>query len=657
MMKRFVKCYGEINCAIIAATAALTLTISTCPEAGWAGNATATAQNSANAVMNEFGSSEGIRQNATVPLTGGGQMSSIDGSSQGTVQLVQPSSTAFMTMLIQPGPTGDLTTVQVMQDLNFDNTNDYSYRVPVPVSGVCANGIISCDPGTWDNCDYFKWTADDNGKVSVAPSVVSELGGCYCINSSCGSHLAWNNVSLLLQDLGGGAAGAIQQKKSGYVITQVEADGPSIAYYGQDTTSSSSTAGTGSNPQTRYLNNPAMLTSDAETLVMTQSANPDSYYSLISDNMAQRGGDSRAYTCRINRVYTIDEIVRSSGAPTITDGTYTYTHYYEYHIGGEGGDNSAGTTERHSFLYGYQVSSGMVRAYPDGPWISLSSGSASSCRSYSYSTGIYHRVSGTICFQVENGQWRFDGLSTDTGWTNLCPPGSNYESGACVTIECANNEVIANNCLSYENNTDCRLKEEIVDGVITYRNYNPTNLIPLPSNRTVGENSCINTVTRDWWSKERTYLCQSDENFNFDDTAQRVHTITSSTLDNDYNPSITYDDMRRDLDTGEWIADSGTINLPDVLQVDECQFVCKTRRLVEDTEVSLAGTTTDYQISNDSWEFLYKTCIDQTTCPTEPGEEILTPCSCIDEFAEAASVMSVLEGAANDMICSDGVER
>ena len=77
-------------------------------------------------------------------------------------QLTAPSSDVFIELFAQPGVSGDLTGVSVKQDTDFDGNTDYAYNVPVIISGVCANGIISCDVGTWDNCTYYTWTANDD---------------------------------------------------------------------------------------------------------------------------------------------------------------------------------------------------------------------------------------------------------------------------------------------------------------------------------------------------------------------------------------------------------------------------------------------------------------------------------------------------------------
>ena len=70
-------------------------------------------------------------------------------------------------------------------------------------------------------------------------------------------------------------------------------------------------------------------------------------------------------------------------------------------------------------------------------------------------------------------------------------------------------------------------------------------------------------------------------------------------------------------------------------------------------QASLSGTNAQSNVSTSSWEFFYKTCA-ASVCPVGDGEEILTDCQCIDEFAEAATIMETMNHAAKDLICSNG---
>ena len=173
----------------------------------WSADDPATvAKAAANAVLQQFGSADGIRQNASLPLTdANSQLSTVDGSKTAAVQISNPSSSAFLSVSIVALATGDLKPVQVSQDLNFDGVMEYSYQPPFPLSGICANGVIACDAGTWNHCQAYQWQADNSGRATLHNSTMDTLAGCYCINQSCGG--GSGNLQGMLKDLGGAVAG------------------------------------------------------------------------------------------------------------------------------------------------------------------------------------------------------------------------------------------------------------------------------------------------------------------------------------------------------------------------------------------------------------------------------------------------------------------
>ncbi|MFZ5771493.1 MAG: hypothetical protein ACOY4W_08680, partial [Thermodesulfobacteriota bacterium] len=269
------------------------------------------ARDAAGAALKQFGSSEAIRRNASLPLTSGEtQLSTIDGSDAAAVQISHPSSSAFLSLAAQRAASGDLTPVRVRQDLDFDGTFDYSYQPPLPISGICANGVISCDAGTWDHCRSFSWISDNAGRVGLQATAMNTLAGCYCVNMSCGSP---GNPRDMLKDLGGGVAGVVQRMKNGYSVSRVELTESMISYYGQD---NSGTA-TGSMPQSAYFKQPSAMAGDVNAEVAKQAADPDSYYSMVSTSMAERGAATSLQSCSINRIATVDQVSRfcSDGKP------------------------------------------------------------------------------------------------------------------------------------------------------------------------------------------------------------------------------------------------------------------------------------------------------------------------------------------------------
>jgi len=171
-------------------------------------NAQAAANQSNTAVQTYAGDPNKIKDNLAQPLMSGNSMTAFNGT-QFNARLSCPSSNAFFELLIGVGTTGDITSTTVTQDLNMDGTVDSAYTLPVTVSGICANGVIACVPGTWNNCQSLAWSADSTGALALSSTTLSNLGGCYCINNHCGNNLVITNLSNVLGDMGGGAASAM----------------------------------------------------------------------------------------------------------------------------------------------------------------------------------------------------------------------------------------------------------------------------------------------------------------------------------------------------------------------------------------------------------------------------------------------------------------
>lgn len=625
----------------------------------------AAANSVGNAVNKKFGSAAGIRDNASQPLTSKGtKLYTVDGTKSDYAQISRPASKAFVNIVGQPSGTGDLTGVAVYEDLNFDGTSDYAYMVPVPISGVCANGVISCNPGTWTNCQTFKWQSDASGKVALASTSLDSLGGCYCINSSCGSNLVWNNISMVMQTIGGGVVGGIQSSKAGIVVTDVKPDGPSISYYGQDTTGTSAGGpGSGAVSQTSYYGSPGSVSSATDTMVASQATDPKSYYSMMTTSMQNKGSNSDFHTCTQTRQIAVD-------GPNCTIGTYNPIKQVCENIifqQSNGADNYgfsysgtmtviAGDTVHFMLVKDYacagQDSSVGNTVSVNGSQIgSIGFGGKGAywCTGDDYGKNINYNVpvDGTY-------NWAVSGAATDYGdWYMI----THYKISLERPYSCTNDEYITDGCTTMASNPDCVIEAETVDGVLTYSNYNPTNLAPLPSTKTFPADVCSQTVTRNWWTKQRTYMCKTT-GFDMNNVGKRVSTITTSMDSNTASQtSFNYNDQRMDTKTGAWTADSGTLNVQGLDIGKDCQFVCKTRKLVDSAGVTQAGPSTKQRSSTQSYEFSYKTCDTDNKCPAEAGEEILKDCQCLSEFAEATSIMMSLDAASKDLICSDGTRK
>jgi len=652
----------------VAFIAVLYLLISVIPSRAdqQAGDMGASAGNSA---LSKFGSPEGIRENLAAPITGGASMKTLDGTVSFNAQVICPASSKYMEILAQPSGSGDLSAVVVAQDINLDGTNDYSYTVPVPVSGICGNGLISCTGGTWENCSYYKWIADARGRVGLEPASISQLGGCYCINASCGTDLFWNNPSVILKDLGGGAAAAVQAVNPGYAITDARIDNTVITYYGQDTSRCSQIAGSsGSNAPGQFFSgglSDGNLLAARETEIAAQMGNPDSYYNLITRSSAARDTQGDYNSCSITRSITVQTVascpvsvsrymdtIRKCIIPAndytpriISTGRGGGGCYFSAAIAPAGGDG----LYIGNHLCG-DPSGGIVK---NARIIITCGGAQKIIYTAEYQTATLPACPSHDQTFVQGYYYTAAAGSIDCGYYAGAAP---FNGDVC-TLEATQQDILAetinNQCTTYEADAKCRIKEEKVDSVFTMKNFSPTALIPISTCKTFTGFEEHN-VCKEWWKKDRVYFCERPRTFDFDDAKRRVDSIYSTTKES--SGTLTFTDQRKD--GGAWTTEGRSLQLGSAAPqtAAACDQACKTRRPRTDTSAGTSGTTAQYRRSTGSYEFFYRKCI-SGSCPAEAGEEIVESCRCISEFAEAASIMAAMDAASHDLICSSGVKQ
>ncbi|MFB3925185.1 MAG: hypothetical protein ACE14T_03945 [Syntrophales bacterium] len=618
--------------------------------------------------VEKFGSTDSFKSNISDPVTSENTlMKTLDGASSFKGQLSCPSSSRFLEVFVQPGGSGDLQLVRISQDIDLDGNVDFVTQLPFPVSGICGNGVITCDTGTWDNCRYYKWGLSDSGQLLLNEVGVTALGGCYCINTACGSGLVWQNLDVVLRDLGGGIVGAIQARTRRYAVADAKIDSTLITYYGQDVKkcARSGTAPSGTSPSKFYdPQSDAALLGAAESEVVSQSGDPGSLYSLMinSPAMSETAGDLRS--CRITRSINIlksftcpDDGSYDSGTQLCIIPANDYTPrtfstgggggycYFGLPISPEGGDT-------------YGIGNGLC-GDPQG-------GIVKNARIIYTCGGVQH-----IIYTAEYQAVTFPPCpSRDArfvqGLYYTTPAGSidcsHYEGATPIAGEACSKppdkkdevqESVADGCSAMEADASCKIREERVDDVYTYRNYSPTRVLPVATCKTFTGNFDHN-VCRDWWVKERTYYCKSAKRYDFTDAKARADAVVGSIAGSPSTGQYRFRDITKS-DTGAWSTMDMSLDLSmkSAMAPKPCEDACRTRRRKLDTQAGVSGVRTNYQKDNVSHEFLYHRC-ENGVCPAGPGEEILKDCQCMNDFAEAATVMSVVDDAGKDIICTTG---
>ncbi len=648
----------------------------------------------------KFGSQDAIRQNAVNPMTAGTPMTSVTGTTPFNAPVLNcPSSHKFLDVTIIPdNGTGDIAGVYVQQDTDFDNIFDYAYTEPFPVSGVCGNGVISCDPASWNNCKYYKWIADSSAKVRLLQGSMQDLGGCFCVNNSCGNALVVNQMGYILSILGGGVVGAIQAVNPKCTVSNSNTGDMTISYYGQNSAQcaapfSSLSSGT-SNPE-QYYGSPSAMDAASQAEVSAQMSNPGSAYNTLQSLSAATASSSSYRTCTVQDVAFVNTAQQSP--------TYQWYPWLDIMMECEWGrdsvnscqyyvqvdTNSDGVYDRTDVITtGPGTGSGWASAEsptvmaPYPPQVVQSYQSqynvpATSVAQSTLSQPTYQYTTSPPCVMAvpvtlglaNNAYWnRVDGGGTgmdkdctlyDVQYQKMSPPicdttdSYQYDPNNVMCYLDTLSDNVVDNCSSLETDPACTLMSEVVDNVQTYSNFNPTGLVPLSSCRTVTGAIKSFNVCHDWWVKNRAYLCHSPSAYDFSVVKERAANIANTASLG--NGSFSYQDKTPD-GSGGWTYTSNTVSVDTSGGASSCMTACKTRKPATDTQASLTGNASQADVSTSRWQFFYKSCVGGS-CPVDKGEQVLIDCQCISEFADAASIMETLNQAGKDVICSDGTKQ
>ena len=524
------------------------------------------AQTLSDQVGAKLGSKAGIGQNAVNPLTAGAPMTSMTGTTPFYAPNMScPSSSNFLTVTIVPdNSSGDIANVYVQQDTNFDNSFDYSYTAPVRVSGVCGNGVISCDAGTWNNCQYFKWSADSSGRASLVSCILQDLGGCFCVNNNCGNALVVNEMDYILTVLGGGIAGAVQAVNPKWTVSSSSSSFMQISYTGQNidkcvapaTNFASSTV----NPQQLYNGGQGSLDTAAQAEVASETSNSTSAYNTIQAVSAGASSAGTFASCSL----TSSATVSTSTQPTTNPIPYTMWLNFldDCHTGGWTAYVDLDGVTVGSF---YAPSEFVVN--PPTIDLNITPGNHSLSLSYGSSCGYGF---GGMAFTLTNDGTHVVDLETDGSWPNgsvawwssgipsyliiynnshpsnqyITSLSHQFTAALMVSTDTLTDPVATDNCISMETNTQCSLQNEVVDGVQTIVNYNPTGLAPIASCRNfTGQVQTFN-VCHNWWSKSRTYFCKTAPAFDF--SAIKARSANISTTSTAGGGAVTFQDKTPD---------------------------------------------------------------------------------------------------------------
>jgi hypothetical protein len=597
--------------------------------------------------------SDAILRNYVSPGMAGQAITTVDGTRAFTPKIACQKTTNLLELIAQPASSGDITMLRISRDTDLDGSYDEGLRVPMPISGICANGIISCKPGTWAECSSFKWSAASG--ISLTETEMSELAGCYCINNSCGSNLALGNMASVLKDLGGGVVGALTTSDPRVGVAEAQIDGPIIRYTGAQATSCAANPNLGASA---YRSNPTAIQGDAFA-----ASRGSSVFQSLSASPAALGTARQRRVCTIAREVSVKEVTIEDVIARTSGGYATNADAYG------NVDFMLGSPSSHSLragscgLFDYRMT--LTVGDPDRlravtlPFVSADD-------------WAQVRIDGNVVFSGPAG-WTGAGLPPRKcerdGTTNHTPnidlkpyltngnhevwlriavadKGNGYARiHAEVDTSCQTSERVVDLCAGYAGDPQCQLTSETVDGVEVVREGVATGLKPLPQTRLFGSASCTLQLTRDFFERSRTYLCTADNaGLPSPDLSRGAYIIDHSTETMLADRIIAKD--------GAAMASTRAFALPARPSVASCEPVCKTRAPKANVDAAPAGVVGARQNDPAGWDTFYHACDAANSCPLGPGEELISACGCLDDFPEAVVMMQTVRLGGIDLACT-----
>ena len=614
------------------------------------------AKAAAEAARAKSASSDAIQENYLTPGLAGQPVSTVDNSKSFSPNIACQKTQTLMELLVQPVATGDLGAVKVSRDLDLDGTIDTVSNLPVAVSGICANGVISCNAGTWAQCHYYLWGADAARNLTLTEVDMPTLAGCYCLNNSCGTNLAWSNMPSVLTDLGGAMIGALTSADPRIGVARAVIDGPTIRYVGAQATACASDP---SLPQTGYRAAPMTLAGDAAV-----AASSNSLFQTLIASPVGTGKIQEMRSCTVARQVTVDGatvddvITRVSGGY----GTVKAPGSVDFLLGSPTYHSLVGGSCR---LFDFRMTVNVAK--PDRLTSAL-------LTYLMFDDWMQLRVDGNLVYS--NPTWTSGGFPPgrcERGQTWYAWPGIDLkpyltagdheiwlriavggEGEASATIHadvdesCVTSEQVVDACGAYSTNPRCTIDSEQVDGVQTFLNGLKTGLSPLPQTRILGSAACPVTLTRDFFHKDRTYRCEVDTGaLPSPDTSRGAYII-------DHSTETLLADRVKNAD-GSFSSSTRGFGLPDRGSVSACEPICKTRSARSSQGAAPAGIVAAQQNAPTGYDTFYHACDAANVCPLGPGEELISACGCLDDFPEAVVMMQTVRLAGADLVCTQAV--
>ncbi len=164
------------------------------------------------------------------PGTSNANFKTLDGSKEFQANLTCDGSTISIADITYSG-TSDIS-IQIKSDLNADGIKERTNTLS-GISGICSDGLVKCNTGTWSNCSYFKYDFSSSMGIYLTQTTKTNSTNCYCINSSCGSP-ASTNKKQILDDITASVYNILQANMPRLILTRTTNDGVTSSIYGEN---------------------------------------------------------------------------------------------------------------------------------------------------------------------------------------------------------------------------------------------------------------------------------------------------------------------------------------------------------------------------------------------------------------------------------------
>lgn len=629
-------------------------------------------------IFQKYGTVEGLTTNAIIPMTTNTKMTTVDNSVSfyTATQMKCKSTKQFISISVWPLASGDIDKVIVSEDLNTDGGVDYSYTSPVIVSGICANGFISCDAGTWHNCTNWKWVSDSTGKIVIASTSNDQLGSCYCINNNCGSHAVMTQLSYILYSIGSGVVGALESAVGGkYAISDGVVNGMSINYTGQSTrdcANNSNAPSIGLDPTSvesleGIFDNPAAITAITDSAISSAQSNTHSPYNQIVNSNSMNDKPVSSNNCSIIRNVSMADVTQVPyyvWLPWIQD---TIQCFWGVVLPLSCIDTIQIDTNADGIFDTTTVRMNTDVQFPSETSHASVANSDISMEQQAYGipSNWVQKIPGSESFTVLDGGGNGNSGNISTYsvqvkkiTTPVCPGTTVLNNADILCYDETLKETMQDNCKSMASDANCKLRDETIDGVATLTNGVPTYANIPSSCRTVVGVVSSQTVCRDWWKKTRTYWCSGDTKYDFSFALMRAGKIQTSATTN--GNTLLYTDVTTTNGVSLTYKNDSVL-LGDLFTNNtgsNCVVACKTQMPSGNNKASDQTNATQNLTSTDSYDYFYKECVNKV-CPvnSKKNEVVVTDCMCLNDAADVIAIMEVINNAEKDMICSDGTRN